>query len=55
MNNTITVAELARQMQVLMEKGLGDHPVIFLSDDEWPEDIEYGALEIRSDGAVALG
>lgn len=55
MENTITVAELARQMQVLIDLGMGDQPVIFFTPDEIAEHIERGVWDVWPDGTVALG
>jgi len=55
MENTITVAELARQMQVLIDLGMADHSVIFFTPDEIAEHIERGVWDVWPDGTVALG
>lgn len=55
MKNTITVAELARQMQALIDLGMADHPVVFFTPDEMTEDIERGVWDVWPDGTITLG
>lgn len=55
MNNTITVAELARQLQKAIELGYGDAPVVYFSENEMTEDISQGIWDVWPEGIIALG
>lgn len=55
MKNTITVAELARQLQKAIELGYADAPVVYFSNDEMIEEIGQGIWDVWPDGTIALG